>query len=98
MATPKGFVPTFTVWPVPLERSISASALHPDKLTAARFSTGSMATPAGSGGVEQTADTSTLCTTVKSDALEKETGLFDGSDTSSANRRAAVNKTGGARS
>src|ERR1700682_3542998 len=52
-ATPRGFEPTATVWPVPFERLISATVLHPDKVTAAIFCSGSMATPAGSGGVER---------------------------------------------
>src|ERR1700730_11601375 len=68
-ATPSGFVPTATVWPVPFERLISATVLHPGKVTAAIFCSGSMATPAGRGGVEQPVDTSTLCVTVKSEAL-----------------------------
>src|ERR1700676_2862035 len=90
-ATPSGFVPTATVVPVPVVRSIRASVLHPDKVTAARFCTGSMATPAGSGAVEQPVDTSTLCLTVKSEALV----TIPESCTSTANRRADVNKAGG---
>src|ERR1700720_1125708 len=70
-ATPSGFVPTPTVVPVPVARLISARVLHPDKVTAAIFCTGSMATPAGSGAVEHPVDTSTLCSTVKSEALLK---------------------------
>src|SRR5712691_6871129 len=87
-ATPLGLVPTLTVEPAPVERLINATASHPDKLTTARPAvscTGSMATPAGSGGVEQPEDTSTLCITVKSDALLTVPSEFS---TSSANRRA----------
>src|SRR5713226_6044420 len=43
-ATPDGFEPTVTVLTVPFERSISATELHPDRLTAAIFCTGSIAT------------------------------------------------------
>src|SRR6266446_8964238 len=52
-----------------------------------------MATPAGSGGVEQTLVTSTLWFTVKSVALL--TVVPSGLSTSSAYRRAEVSKEGG---
>src|SRR6202035_1804029 len=83
-ATPVGLVPTATGDPMPVERLISATVPHPDKVTAAMFCTGSMATPAGSGSVEQPGDTSMLCITVKSVALV--TAFVDRSNTSRANR------------
>src|SRR6266567_1813979 len=91
-ATPRGFAPTLTAWPVPVERSISATVLHPDKVTAAIFWSGSTATPAGSGVDEQPVDTSMLCVTVKSVAFVTEPD--DRSRTSSANRWADVNWAG----
>src|ERR1700682_3365155 len=52
-ATPRGFGATGTLRPGPFESLISATVLHPGKVTAAMFCSGPMATPAGSGGAEQ---------------------------------------------
>ncbi len=88
-----GFVPTATVVPVPLARLMRASVLQPNRLTAAMFCFGSIATPDGCGAAEQVGLlTSMLCSTRKSSAFV----TFPlASATSSANRRADESMAGG---
>src|ERR1700722_11679788 len=59
-ATPSGFEPTTTVEPVADVKLISASVLQLNKVTAARFCCGSIATPEGSGVGHEVLLTSTL--------------------------------------
>src|SRR5580704_1513553 len=90
-ATPIGFEPTTTVWPVLVAILMSATELQPNKVTAAIFCWGSIATPEGSGVGEQPV-TSTLCSTVKSTAFVTLPLPFA---TSSAKRRAEVSRLNG---
>ena len=71
---------------------MSARELQPNKVTAAMFCCGSMATPEGCGVGQAALLTSTLCSTVKSSALVT---LPLKSATSSANRRAEVSRLDG---
>ena len=70
---------------------MSATELQPCSVTAAIFCCASIATPEGSGDAEQPV-TSTLCSTVKSEALLR---LLPESKTSRVNRRAEESREGG---